>query len=192
MTMRELNNTAHKILDIAEYYTQTRGFNAFSYKDIQNKVGIKTSSIHYYFSSKQDLALAMIERYIERFHCHLKKISDDNKKGIKQLELLAEAYINVVKQGKFCMCGMLASDALALSNLVNGKINDFFEITEGWISNAVIQGKEQGDFKHSRNAKIVASQLLAMLEGGMLIARTQKRPEYLEEIVKEYLNKLKD
>lgn len=61
--MQQLNDTAHKIFDIAEHYTQTRGFNAFSYKDIQNEVGIKISSIHYYFSTKKNLALSMTERY---------------------------------------------------------------------------------------------------------------------------------
>ena len=32
--MQKLNDTAHKILDVAEFLTQTKGFKAFSYKDI--------------------------------------------------------------------------------------------------------------------------------------------------------------
>ena len=52
--MKPLNDTAHKILDVAEHFTQSLGFNAFSYKDIQENVGIKTSSIHYYFPTKTD------------------------------------------------------------------------------------------------------------------------------------------
>ena len=112
--MQNLNDTAHKILDIAEYYTQTYGFNAFSYKDIQNEVGIKTSSIHYYFSTKQDLAYVMTERYIERFSILLNEITQRNQTGHGQLKALANIYINALKQERFCISGMLASDALSL------------------------------------------------------------------------------
>ena len=62
-----LNKTAHKVLDVAEELIQKRGFNAFSFKDLQERVGIKTSSIHYYFPTKQELASALIERYSESF-----------------------------------------------------------------------------------------------------------------------------
>ena len=69
--MTELNETAHKLLDAAEFYTQTCGFNAFSYKDLQKDVGVKTSSIHYYFPTKKDLAITMITRFVERYRQHL-------------------------------------------------------------------------------------------------------------------------
>ena len=61
--MLELNETAHKLLDSAERYTKSQGFNAFSYRDLQNEVGVKTSSIHYHFPTKKDLALSMTARY---------------------------------------------------------------------------------------------------------------------------------
>ena len=73
---------AQKILDVAESFTQTRGFNAFSYKDIQAEVGVKTSSIHYYFPTKQDLAAAMTERYTDRFLQLLNYINEKNSKGV--------------------------------------------------------------------------------------------------------------
>lgn len=190
--MQKLNDTAHRVLDVAEYYTQTRGFNAFSYKDIQNEVGVKTSSIHYYFPTKQDLAFNMIERYMERFQGLLKNIAQTNKSGLKQLRTLASIYVDIVKQGKFCICGMIASEISTMPDFVNRKLNDFFYMTEKWVADAIEFGKEQGDFKSSVNAKSAASHFLAMLEGGMLIARAQKRPEYLEAIIMDGLDQLKN
>ena len=66
--MQEHNATAGKILDVAEHFMQTRGFNDFSYRDIQNEVGVKTSSIHYYFPTKQDLVIHLIDRLCCAFH----------------------------------------------------------------------------------------------------------------------------
>ena len=55
------------ILDIAQTLAQTRGYNAFSYRDISEVIGIKTSSIHYYFPTKGDLGEALVRRYRDNF-----------------------------------------------------------------------------------------------------------------------------
>jgi len=43
------------ILTVAEGLIQSQGYNTFSYRDIANQVGVKTSSIHYHFPTKADL-----------------------------------------------------------------------------------------------------------------------------------------
>lgn len=55
-----------KILNTAESLIQKMGYNGFSYKDIALIVGIKTSSIHYYYPTKEDLAAAVIDWQLER------------------------------------------------------------------------------------------------------------------------------
>ncbi len=185
--MAELNNTAHRVLDVAERYTQTHGFNAFSYKDLQNEVGVKTSSIHYYFPTKQDLALKMVERYIDRFNASLNSISNEQSIGLKRLDKLAQVYVDVVKQGKFCMCGMLASDILSLPEAVKSKLCDFFQMIEDWIAEAIELGIAQDDVTESIDIKTTAAHYLASLEGGMLIARTKNEPAYLKAITTEVL-----
>ena len=189
--MQELNETANKLLDAAEHKTQVLGFNAFSYKDLQDEIGVKTSSIHYYFPTKQDLMLAMTERYVERFRNTLTDIASSQKKGVKRLELLGDIYIKTVSQGKFCLCGMLASDLMSLSDRANVKLQEFFALNEAWIAEAIILAKEQGQFRKSLNAKKAASLFLAMLEGGMLIARTQKHTIYLEGAIKQAIEQMK-
>ena len=189
--MQELNETAHKILDVAERYTQTRGFNAFSYKDIQNEVNIKTSSIHYYFPTKQDLAMAMATRFNEQLKINLKESAEKYSSSIERLEVFNAAHVEIVAQDKFCLCGMLASDAHGLSEIVRSKLDEFFNIVETWLTDAFQLGKEQNKIKNNINARETASIYLATVEGGMLIARARKQPEYLANILTEALNQLK-
>lgn len=190
--MNELNATAHRILDAAEYYTQTRGFNAFSYKDIQNEVGIKTASIHYYFPSKQDLALAMADRYIQHFASALADIRQQEQDGLKQLFMLGGIFSQVLKAKKFCMCGMLASDLLALSDEVTDKLQEFFQLNENWIMESINHAKAEGKIPDNVDSAMAAAHFLATLEGGMLIARAKadKRDEYMETVVKQALEQL--
>ncbi len=190
--MKELNSTAHKLLDIAEHYTQTQGFNAFSYKDLQRDVGVKTSTIHYYFPTKQDLALCMTDRYVDNFLTMLEAIATESSSGQEQLEGLAKVYIRVVSQGKFCMCGMLAADMSSLSDEVNSKLSDFFKHTEDWIAKSIQLGIEQKAFSAELDPVTSAALFLSTLEGGMLIARKHKRPNYLEIVITEVLTQFRN
>lgn len=185
--MLKLNDTANRVLDVAEHFTQTRGFNAFSYKDIQNEVGVKTSSIHYYFPTKQDLAVVMTERFTQRLEDTLKELTEQNDSAIARINAFNALHISLVDQGKFCLGGMLASDILGLPELANGKLDRFFHVIEQWLKEAIALGQEQGSIQSTVNSEKSALTYLAALEGGMLIARAKKQPQLLEQILDEAL-----
>ena len=50
-----MKDTAQQILDVAQDLVRCRGYSAFSYADISKQVGIRKASIHYHFSSKEEL-----------------------------------------------------------------------------------------------------------------------------------------
>jgi TetR/AcrR family transcriptional repressor of nem operon len=52
-----------KIVGHAITLMMLRGYNGFSYRDLSELVGVKTSSIHYYFPAKDDLVLEAIHEY---------------------------------------------------------------------------------------------------------------------------------
>lgn len=188
--MNSLNETANKILDIAEHYTKTRGFNAFSYRDIQNDLGIKTSSIHYYFPTKQDLAFCMIERYLDCYQLALKDISKSNISALQKLQKLADIFILSSKEDKFCLCGMMAMDVVTMPIAVHKQLRMFFQISEEWIARIIRDGVAAKNISDTVNPDYEASHYLATLEGGLLIARIRKNPKYLSMIVKGLLDRL--
>lgn len=189
--MQEYNATAGKILDVAELYMQTRGCNDFSYRDIQNEVGIKTSSIHYYFPTKQDLVVQLIERYAQRFSEYLSEVVSTQSEGLQRVETIGGVYSSLLRDGKFCMYGMLASDTLTLSDETNDKVCEFFDGLESWLAEAITTGQSQGAFQETLDAKKSAAQLLGTFEGAMLIARAKKQPEYLDRVIDEAIARLK-
>jgi len=48
-------------VDLAEALIQSRGYSAFSYQDISDRLGIRKASIHYHFPSKTDLGVAALQ-----------------------------------------------------------------------------------------------------------------------------------
>ena len=68
---------ADEILEVGQEFIQTVGYDGFSYRDIADRVGIKSASVHYYFPSKSDLALAVARQYRSDFSLALGKIGAD-------------------------------------------------------------------------------------------------------------------
>ena len=175
-----VNPTAQKILTIAQQNVQTKGFNGFSYRDLAQEIGIKTSSIHYHFPTKDDLALALVTAYREAFDAELAQISlkgnarlPDRYASRSQLEKYVKLFeSNLAVDNRFCLCGMLASEINSLSPRVKQAIEGFFTNNELWLTNLVTIGQADGSFKSTNSPNLVAAQLLATLEGAMLIARS--------------------
>src|SRR5260370_10442546 len=58
-----LSDVKTAIMDAAERRMQLGGFGGFSFREIAADVGIKSSSVHYHFPTKEDLAAAVIRRW---------------------------------------------------------------------------------------------------------------------------------
>src|SRR6202008_1598325 len=59
------------IMDAAERRMQAGGFGGFSFREIAEDVGIKSSSVHYHFPAKENLAAAVVRRWAEKAFEHL-------------------------------------------------------------------------------------------------------------------------
>ena len=111
--------TAEKLMDLAQDYIQTRGYNAFSYKDLARDLGIKTSSIHYHFPKKADLGEAIVQRYMNEFKkLYGANVPDDGNR-LEQFNTYLDPFIATSDtQVKICLCGALGGEyaqALQLS-----------------------------------------------------------------------------
>ena len=60
--MADKNATKTKIMDTAEGFIVQGGYNAFSFRDIAEAVGIKSASVHYHYPTKADLVSAVMVR----------------------------------------------------------------------------------------------------------------------------------
>ncbi len=56
-----------KLENAALESAQRRGMNGLSFRTLADEVGIKSSSVHYYFPEKSDLTRNLIERYTQNF-----------------------------------------------------------------------------------------------------------------------------
>ncbi len=183
--------TAGRILDVAENLVQVRGFNAFSYADVAKAVGIRKASLHHHFATKTDLGVALVSRYREVFLAALASIEVGTGDGFERLTRYADLYGRVLRDGRMCMCGMLASDVATLPKPMRGGIADFFGENEAWLARVLSEGKKRGDLAFDGTAASMAAFIVSSLEGAMLVARGSGDLDHFDEVVHRLLERVR-
>jgi len=164
-------DTASRILDISERLVQSRGFNGFSYADVASELGITKASLHYHFAGKAELGEALINRYATRFAQALRAIDERGVDAQARLEAYAGIYADVLRDGRMCLCGMLAADYETLPEPMRDAVLRFFDENEAWLIGVLEQGEDEGALHLHGSANEVAQAILSGLEGALLIAR---------------------
>lgn len=162
-----------KILDVAQHLAQTKGYNAFSYRDLAAEVGIKTSSIHYHFPKKEDLATALMERHRAVFAKLLKNIDATGADPVTKLRKYVGLFIGTLNDcNKICLGGMFASEILTFSDVTRQQVQHYFAQNESWLEGLIKEGIKKGVFAVETRPAKIARDIFAALEGAMLISRT--------------------
>jgi TetR/AcrR family transcriptional repressor of nem operon len=171
--MNEYSDTATRILDAAQQLIQTKGYNAISFVDIANIVGIKKPSIIHHFSSKAVLGAAVVRRYSENFLAQLEAVaSDDQKTSLEAFDLYCSPYQQFSStDDTICLCGALAGEFMALPDDVKKQVSDFFGKHIEWLTMIFERGKNKGELHFSGSADILARIAVNALQGAIIVKR---------------------
>jgi TetR/AcrR family transcriptional repressor of nem operon len=159
------------MLDVAERLVQTRGFNAFSYADVAKALGIRKASLHHHYATKSELGLALLERYRRAFGEALGRIETGSGDALDRLQGYVTLYGSVLRRGRMCMCGMLATDVATLPRPMRESVARFFAENEAWLARVLEQGRRGGAIRFEGRAEEMADVFVSSLEGAMLMAR---------------------
>jgi TetR/AcrR family transcriptional repressor of nem operon len=184
---RSRSDTATRILDTAELLVQQRGFNGFSYADVAAELGVTAASLHYHFSGKAELGLALAQRYRDRFVNSLALIDERSRAPSERLNQFVELYASVLRQQRMCLCGMLAAEYATLGEPMRGAVMAFFEEVEAWVAGVLQAGRRDGSLRFPGVALDHARALVACLEGAMLIARPRNDEQRFLQAASLYL-----
>lgn len=154
-----------RILDAAEARARTGGYNGFSFRDVAADVGVKSSSVHYHFPTKADLAAALATRYAKRA---LETLGDpatqSPAQAIARVVGLFRGALN--DDDKMCLCGLFGAERDALPEPVALEVARYFRSVLAYLDVAL-----GPDWDGPSPASI-----LSRLEGGLILARALRDP----------------
>lgn len=187
-------DTKTLILDVAQDLIQRLGVNGMSYQDISEEVGIRKASVHTHFPKKEDLLLALLDRYGDRFLRIVDGIlasSDSSEVKLRRYCGLFEATLSSDNQDKVCLCAMLGAELQTLNDPAIEQIRNFYQANQKRLATLLIAGQQDGSFRFPGEPQTMASLIFGLLEGGMLIARVQGGAEQFHQDIEQLLRLVK-
>lgn len=177
-----MGQTIENLLDAAENGIRLRGYHAVSFRDLAEELGIKSSSVHYYFRQKEDLGIALVKRYGEHFFVALEA---QGRKAATPDDLL-RAYCKVYRQAlvdsdRICLCGMLGAENCGLPPALTDAVAGFFKANIDWVA-ASLPSSLSASTRRSKAAHIVAT-----LQGAMMLSNSLKDHKIFDGAVKDLL-----
>jgi TetR/AcrR family transcriptional repressor of nem operon len=169
----ESDGTRIRIIDLAEALLMESGFNAISYQDVADRIGIRKASIHYHFPSKADLGAAVVGRYIAKLAGAMAPVSELDASGVTQA---FEGFLGVFAMvaatpRKVCLGGVLGAEFETLPENMRTEVQRFYRLAQAWLGALLERGREVGVFRFDGAAEGRARAILAMLEGSLIVER---------------------
>lgn len=149
-----MSDVVTAILDAAEKRMRIGGFGGFSFREIAADVGIKSSSVHYHFPTKEDLAAAVIRRYGDWASNFLDETLASEPDPVKAW---TKTFRGTIVAGTMCPCIVMGAASQDLPPTVAAEVRRFFEMHARKMAEAGLDPDR-------------ASELMATITGASILA----------------------
>lgn len=171
------------LIQIAMQTVQKSGIHALTIRELGEAVGIKSSSVMYHFKSKDGLIQELINSYSQSLIKYLEELNNTDLNSKDKLLKFVDIFETTLKDNKFCLAGMLASQNDNLDLITKEKTKEFFTYAENWIYETLIN-KET--LKSDMDLKLTAKVIISSLEGAMMLDKLDESSQRLNAI-KEWI-----
>ena len=186
--------TRDRIMDVAEASVLAKGFAATSIDEILFEAGITKSGFFYHFRDKNDLALALIERFRERdlsvfeemFERAADLVDDPLHAFLAGLKLLAATMADMQAERPGCLVATFVYQDQQFDARVRAILTG---ITETWRAQFLARIEAVAAVHPPRidvDLQALADMLLTVIDGGIVVAKALGRPRMLKDQVLAY------
>lgn len=180
-----------EILNTAEELLQSRGYCAFSYKDLADRLGIRKPSVHHHFSTKEDLGVGLCERFRKQFQSQHNDITERHPGSAgERFRAFVESAADVLKSdGQICALGSLQADYTVLPDRVRNEVQLLSREWNQWVAEQLGQARDAGELKFEGDPHEQAVFVCSVLQGGLQKARVEGREKF-HVVVKQLLRSM--
>lgn len=183
-------DTRSALLAEAEILVRTKGYAAFSYADLSDRIGIRKASIHHHFPTKEMLGTALIDSYLERFVAELETLAGKHVDTRTKLLSYGALFAQSLGDGLMPLCGALAADVAYLPASMQQRVKKFFELHTGWLEAILRDGVAKHEIQLDSTAHKTALLLLSTLQGASVVAWALKDPTVIKPAFKQVVDGL--
>ena len=168
-----------KIIKTASLLFHQSGYNQTSVDKILEKSGVKKSNFYYHFKRKEELALNILDKWINEYESEVIPTTLTNpdlspKNRLNEFYLLITQFHKRMECKSGCPFGNLAIEMSDINEKFRKRLSDFFMRWQKAIESCIQQGIEEGDFRDNLEPDYLAGLILSQLEGAIMMVKTHK------------------
>jgi TetR/AcrR family transcriptional repressor of nem operon len=177
--------TRDHILGEASRLIQRKGIGATSIGEILSAAGVHKGSLYFHFRDKEEIGQEVIRQAADRFLGFVDSslTGPTSRKALYNFFAAALAYHRGTGFTGGCLFG---NTALETSDADPGLAALVDEVFAAWIeriARVIAAGQKDGEFRDDRTALDLAQQVVATLEGGIMLSRLRKKAAPLESCI---------
>jgi AcrR family transcriptional regulator len=162
-------DTRERLIESTRELLWERGYTGTSPKAIQERSGAGQGSMYHHFQGKQELALAAIERNV----ADLVTRADADLDGPGTVTERVTRYMRRERAAlRGCPVGRLTMDPDVMADPdLRRPVEDAFATVRERLARVIDEGRRNGELDPSADPAAVAAALVAVLQGGYVLAR---------------------
>lgn len=174
-------NTPEKLIEATRELLWERGYVGTSPRAIQQRAGVGQGSMYHHFSGKPALALAAVQRSADL----LRTAAETDLSGPGGAEERIRAYLlreRAVLRG--CRLGGLTQDPDVFGDpVLRAPLAETFGWLRGRLAEVLTEGLASGEFDADLDPRGTAAAVVAVVQGGYVLARSAGSPEPFAEAI---------
>ncbi len=177
--------TKQKIIEAAARLVYHRGFHATSLDMVAQAARVNRGSLYYFFRSKKNLGLAVIDHYEYLLdENYLSPSFDAQVKGREKIRRLAELYARMPMQDSPCCgcpIGNMSLELSALDEEMRLRLKGVWDGVFEKIARALAQSQDEGELPENVDPLVHARSFFSQIQGAHIIARCSRDEASLYE-----------
>lgn len=171
------DNGRARLIRIGTEILSEKGFDGTGLEELLNRANTPKGSFYYYFHSKSEFGLAVVDNYAHLWEQKLTRLLRDPK--VKPLDRIANYIVEGVrglekysfKRG--CLIGNMSQEILNLDEAFRNKIVKIFENWSAYIAACLDEAKQTGDLDPRADTMLIADFFWMGWEGAVLKAKLE-------------------
>jgi TetR/AcrR family transcriptional repressor of nem operon len=170
----------------------SRGFNATGVEAILKQANVPKGSFYNFFSSKEEFALAIIDKFVaDRVEVLYPIFSDQSLPPLERVRRSFETIIAIFEGAecsKGCLIGNLGQEMADQFENVRLRLENSLQEWAKSVSQLLLQAQKEHALPADMNAEMLAENLISSFQGALLRSKVKKSPEPLENFIHLYFD----
>lgn len=164
-----------RVIAAADRIAAERGVHGASLAAILRAAAVSKSQLYHYFSDKDELVHAVVAHRRATFLGHLRPFLIDLDSW-NRIEQWFRTVIEMQEQQGFpgCPIGTLASELADRDEIARGQLADSFHEWQGYLAEGLARMRTRGELTQDADPATLATAILAVMQGGLVLAKTSK------------------